>query len=250
MNTIYKLIFTWMLTIVGSLLLPIMSVADVSDTMYGAPFTTTTPSVFITEHTVSLRSTPLGINGNTSIAHPVDTWNIIKNDYSSRWNSGDIREMGSVVGEGLITLLTAGVKYADNAGRLGKTGAFIQKLRKIKNLKRLRKLKASKSAKLYHYTGANPNKIAAEGLIPGGSGKVFTTPSGKLSPLQAQLDLALPPNRGLPNHLLEIDIPTLQGMGMKVPQEGPVGRMFNMPGGGTEIVFPHAIPAEAIKVVR
>jgi len=174
----------------------------------------------------------------------------VKNDYSSRWNSGDIREMGSVVGEGLITLLAAGVKYADNAGRLGKTGAFIQKLRKIKNLKRLRKLKASKSAKLYHYTGANPNKIAAEGLIPGGSGKVFTTPSGKLSPLQAQLDLALPPNRGLPNHLLEIDIPTLQGMGMKVPQEGPVGRMFNMPGGGTEIVFPHAIPAEAIKVVR
>jgi len=49
--------------------------------------------------------------------------------------------MGSVVGEGLITLLTAGVKYADNAGRLGKTGAFIQKLRKIKNLKRLRKVK-------------------------------------------------------------------------------------------------------------
>ncbi|MCK4563219.1 MAG: hypothetical protein KAU94_00935 [Verrucomicrobia bacterium] len=109
---------------------------------------------------------------------------------------------------------------------------------------------APKSTKLYHYTGANPNKIAAEGLIPGGSGKVFTTPSGKLSPLQAQLDLALPPNRGLPNHLLEIDIPTLQGMGMKVPQGGPVGRMFNMPGGGTEIVFPHAIPAEAIKVVR
>ena len=69
----------------------------------------------------------------------------VKNDYSSRWNSGDIREMGSVVGEGLITLLAAGVKYADNAGRLGKTGAFIQKLRKIKNLKRLRKLKALKS---------------------------------------------------------------------------------------------------------
>ena len=63
---------------------------------------------------------------------------VVKNDYSSRWNSGDIREMGSVVGEGLITLLTAGVKYADNAGRLGKTGAFIQK---ITNLKRLRKVK-------------------------------------------------------------------------------------------------------------
>ena len=68
--------------------------------------------------------------------------NAVKNDYSSRWNSGDIREMGSVAGEGLITLLTAGVKYADNAGRLGKTGAFIQKLKK---LKRLRKVKSPKT---------------------------------------------------------------------------------------------------------
>ena len=58
----------------------------------------------------------------------------------------------------------------------------------------------------------DPSKIAVEGLKPGGSGNVFTTPHGNLSPLQAQVDLALPSNRGLPSHLLEIDVGTLQKM--------------------------------------
>ncbi|HSF33186.1 MAG TPA: RHS repeat-associated core domain-containing protein, partial [Candidatus Tectomicrobia bacterium] len=86
--------------------------------------------------------------------------------------------------------------------------------------------------KLYHYTGANPAKIMENGLRPGASGKVFTTSTGNLTPLQAQLDLALPPNRGLPKHLIEIDIRTLTNMGVKVPREQSVTRMFNMPGGG------------------
>jgi hypothetical protein len=106
------------------------------------------------------------------------------------------------------------------------------------------------AGKLYHYTGADPAKIAAEGLVPGASGKVFTTPAGNLSPLQAQIDLALPPNRGLPGHLLEIDVGKLQTMGVQIPKAAQVGRMFNMPGGGIEVVFRHAIPAEAIRVVK
>ncbi len=192
MTMIRKLFLVWMLALVGSLLLPLVSLAVVLGTTYDIQPTTTTASATITEHTTVIET--LG-------CAETDLQSMVKNQACSL---------------------------------LGLSPRFV----------------APKSTKLYHYTGANPNKIAAEGLIPGGSGKVFTTPSGKLSPLQAQLDLALPPNRGVPNHLLEIDIPTLQGMGMKVPQGGPVGRMFNMPGGGTEIVFPHAIPAEAIKVVR
>jgi hypothetical protein len=104
--------------------------------------------------------------------------------------------------------------------------------------------------KLYHYTGADPSKIATEGLTPGGSGKVFTTPDGHLSPIQAQGDLALPPNRGVPNHLLEIDVSTVRQMGIEIPQGSQVSRSFNMPGGGTEVVFPHAVPPEAIDIVR
>ncbi len=104
--------------------------------------------------------------------------------------------------------------------------------------------------KLYHYTSANPESILKNGLQPGSSGKVFTTPAGNLSPLQAQLDLALPPNRGLPQNLLEIDVQTLKNMGIEIPQGQQVTRMFNMPGGGTEVVFPHAIPSEAIRWVK
>jgi RHS repeat-associated protein len=104
--------------------------------------------------------------------------------------------------------------------------------------------------KLYHYTGADPSKIAAEGLKPGGSGKVFTTPDGTLSPLQAQVDLALPPNRGVPDHLLEIDVSTLRQMGVEAPGGSQVSRSLKMPGGGTEVVVPHAIPPDAIEIVR
>ncbi|MGI0035692.1 MAG: hypothetical protein ACRD98_07480, partial [Nitrososphaera sp.] len=104
--------------------------------------------------------------------------------------------------------------------------------------------------KLYHYTGADPSKIALEGLKPGGSGNVFTTANGNLSPLQAQVDLALPPNRGLPSHLLEIDVGTLRQRGIDVPAGTQVGRSSNMPGGSTEVVFPHALPPDAIEIVR
>ncbi len=104
--------------------------------------------------------------------------------------------------------------------------------------------------KLYHYTNTDPGRIAEEGLKPGASGKVFTTPDGNLSPMQAQIDLALPPNRGLPQHLLEVDVQTLRSMGIAIPEAQTVPRTFNMPGGGREIVFPHALPPEAITVVK
>jgi hypothetical protein len=106
------------------------------------------------------------------------------------------------------------------------------------------------ASKLYHYTSSSVDDIMAEGLQPGASGSVFTTPAGNLSPLQAQIDLALPPNRGLRQHLLEIDTKVLQSRGISIPPGQTVGRMFNMSGGGVEVVFPHAIPPQAIKVIR
>jgi RHS repeat-associated protein len=101
--------------------------------------------------------------------------------------------------------------------------------------------------KLYHYGfERNASKILSEGLIPGASGKVYTTPAGNLSPLQAQIDLALAPNRGLPDAVFEIDVQALRDMGIEIPDSSLVGRWYNMPGGGQEVVFPHPIPPEAI----
>ena len=87
-------------------------------------------------------------------------------------------------------------------------------------------------------------------LRVGASGKVFTTPDGMKSGLQAQIDSALPPNRGVPDALFEIDTRTLNQMGVKIPDATLVHRDFNMPGGGHEVVFDTRIPPEAIRRVR
>jgi hypothetical protein len=104
--------------------------------------------------------------------------------------------------------------------------------------------------KLYHYTSSeNVDSIMENGLGAGGR-PVYTTPAGDLSPTQAQIELALPPNRGYPNATIEIDTPTLQQQGIK-PAAGPqpVMSTTNAGGGGTEIIFDQPIPPSALKVV-
>lgn len=112
---------------------------------------------------------------------------------------------------------------------------------------------ANNTGKLYHYTGeANVGGILTEGLVPGRvSGKVWTTPNGTLTPLQAQIELALPANRGLPGAMLEIDAAALQRAGIQ-PSLGPirVQPTPNAPGGGVETIFNQAIPPEFIRRVR
>jgi hypothetical protein len=67
-----------------------------------------------------------------------------------------------------------------------------------------------------------------------------------ISPLQAQIDLALPPNRGLRDAVVRVDLAGLRRAGCNVPEFTRVPRKFNMPGGGTEIYFrvrdPAALP--------
>jgi RNA:NAD 2'-phosphotransferase (TPT1/KptA family) len=109
---------------------------------------------------------------------------------------------------------------------------------------------ANSGGKLYHYTGeANVAGILEKGLVPGrASGKVWTSPNGSLTPTQAQIELALSPNRGLPGAMLEIDAAALQRAGIK-PSLGPVRVQptSNAPGGGLETIFDQAIPPEFIR---
>lgn len=98
----------------------------------------------------------------------------------------------------------------------------------------------------FHYTGSqNVASIEANGLRAGS----YATPDGELSPLQAQIDLALPPNRGLPGARLRIDVAGLREAGYDIPEVTQVGRSYNMPGGGYEMRFPYPIPPEFIKAV-
>ncbi len=99
----------------------------------------------------------------------------------------------------------------------------------------------------FHYTGSqNVASIEANGL----RADAYATTTGELSPLQAQIDLALPPNRGLPGGLIRIDLAGLRAAGYEIPEVGQVGRSFNMPGGGYELQFPYSIPSEFLKVIR
>ena len=98
----------------------------------------------------------------------------------------------------------------------------------------------------FHYTF---NRFAAgiekQGLRPGS----YATPNGTLSPPQAHIDLALRPNRGLPDALIRVDLAGLREAGYTIPRATQVGRSFGMPGGGVEMQFPYAIPPQFLKVI-
>jgi hypothetical protein len=99
----------------------------------------------------------------------------------------------------------------------------------------------------YHYTFSEAiPSIESQGLRPGS----YATTTETLTPLQAQIDLALPPNRGLPGAIIRIDLAGLRQAGYQIPEVRQVARSFGMPGGGFEMQFPYEIPPQFIKVVR
>lgn len=107
----------------------------------------------------------------------------------------------------------------------------------------------------FHYTRSEfVPPISNNGLRPGS----YATPNGDLSPLQAQIELALPPNTGPRDAVLRIDVAGLRAAGYEIPAvtrvsgtvTGPGGRVYTMPGGGYEMQFPYAVPPEFLKAVR
>jgi hypothetical protein len=108
--------------------------------------------------------------------------------------------------------------------------------------------------KSYHYTESKWAKsIKEEGLRPG----TYATPSGELSPLQAQIELALPPNKAAPEIKIKIDVDGLRKAGYKIPEvtrvsgtvPGSGGRVYQMPGGGYEMKFPYKISPKYLEVI-
>ena len=99
---------------------------------------------------------------------------------------------------------------------------------------------------------SNVPNILENGLQPGAlSGKVFTTPMGTYTPIEAQMYLGLSPNRGLPGALFEIDTGALRSLGLN-PSGGPMRVLptSNAMGYGTEITFEQAIPPSVLRRVR
>lgn len=108
------------------------------------------------------------------------------------------------------------------------------------------------SAKLYHYTSGNPDDILRYGLLRGPAERVWATPQGNLSPIQAHIELGLPGGRGYPQHLFEIDAEGLaKHLGHSIPGATRVtGNLHGGAGGGLEVVFWNDIPPWLLKQVR
>lgn len=107
-------------------------------------------------------------------------------------------------------------------------------------------------SKLYHNTyQVHSTTITQQGLKPGASEKVFTTTVGTYTPIEAQMYLALPPNRDLRDAVFEIETATLRALGIE-PIEGPM-RVLPTPnamGYGWEVIFNQPIPTAAIKQIH
>lgn len=105
----------------------------------------------------------------------------------------------------------------------------------------------------YHYTFAEFLPSIMNQGLRGGS---FVSPR-LLSPLQAQIDLGLPPNRGLPDTVLRIDLRVYGEQYGDIPLvmrvtglvRGSGGRFYNVAGGGEEIQLPNPVPPEMIEPV-
>jgi hypothetical protein len=106
---------------------------------------------------------------------------------------------------------------------------------------------ANNNIDAFHYTfDRNLERIQKTGLHEG----QYATTNGSLSPLQAHIDLALPPNRGLPSTVVRVDLDALRKDGYAIPDVTPVARHYNMPGGGYEMQFPYPILPDYLKVIR
>jgi hypothetical protein len=129
---------------------------------------------------------------------------------------------------------------------LGAAGAGLKAAGIISLVAKSAAKSAAAGSEAFSYTFSKYlSSITKNGLRQGS----YATRSGTLSPLQAQIELALPANRGLPDALLRIDLAGMRAAGYKTPGLTRVSSRFGLPGGGYEMQFPYPVPPQFITVV-
>ncbi len=113
----------------------------------------------------------------------------------------------------------------------------------------VREFAQSLPPKLYHYTSAQTAELIEKSGHLGLPGRpLYLTTKGNLSPLQAQLELALPPHNTAVA-VFEVDTSAL--IRSRIVRVGRVvGNVYRRPGGGTEIVYEGIIPRKAFRRIR
>ncbi len=103
------------------------------------------------------------------------------------------------------------------------------------------------ASECFHYASRkHVAKIMSEGLFDGS----YATLDGSLSQLQANIDLALAPNRSPREMAIRIDLEAMRASGHALPQIFQVARKYNMPGGGSEMIFPYVVKPEFMTVTN
>ena len=104
-------------------------------------------------------------------------------------------------------------------------------------------------AKLYHYTDEETAvKILTSQLGRDENTILYLTPSGGLSPLQAQIQLALPPGRSA---AVVFEVPTSAlDPSRIVAIRRVVGNVYGRAGGGVEVLYRGTVPKDVIQRVR
>ena len=100
---------------------------------------------------------------------------------------------------------------------------------------------AADALRAYKYTYSEfIDEIKENGLRRIEGRNVFATPTGDLSSLGAQIELALPGNR-MRNAVVKIDLEGLRKAGYKIPKPTRVTGQFGRPGGGWQYEFDYDI---------
>ena len=158
MTTIRKLISAWMLAILGSLLLPLVSIAAVSGTTYDQPTTTTTAPAIVAQHTTVAETAYFDGTGLQSMASGHSRSLLGLNHFLNAPNNPLPKKVARVVPENV---------NAKTLGRPGADDVFVTAADDIQ--------------------GLNAKQIADKLTIPESSSgfKVieFDTPSGIASPI-------------------------------------------------------------------
>ena len=102
---------------------------------------------------------------------------------------------------------------------------------------------------LYHYTTSEAaERIEQTQLGFDENSWVYLTPDGQKTPIQAQIDLALPQNN-TGKALLEIHTNTLYPKDFII-QRRVTGNVFNRGGGGYEMIYKGTIPSNNFRRIR
>jgi RHS repeat-associated protein len=166
--------------------------------------------------------------GLLGIDLPGDIRDLIGDVYNWEWSWSHAGQTGLDL-VGLLPIIGS-IKYADEAAAL---------------------LKASKSrlpSKLYSYTDEATAGLVEKSQLGLPGRTTYLTPEGKLSPIQAQIELALP-QKNTAKALFEVNTKALDPS--KISNIRRVtGNVFNRGGGGTEILYEGTIPLDAIKRIQ